>query len=387
MKKKKYSIRKLINDIHLWLGLGSGIILFLVCLSGTFLAFEKEIKSFFSESVTVEAVSEKKSIASLSQTLKAENNGIVTGVTIPSETDEAYVFSVKKDENERRGSQVLVNPYTASIHKIEKSSADGFTSAMFRLHRWLLLDTSIGRPIVGIATIIFLLLSISGIVLWFPKKVKWKNLKQGFKIKTNANWKRINHDLHNTLGFYACIFIIIMCITGLCWSFEGYRKGLGTLIGTEIFNRSSPQIDSDKTFEKEVISIDEAIAIANKTLNYNGKLSISFPNERNNYYVFRKTNDAKWSPITTDNLYMDSSGAILAVEWFSDKPLNVQIASLIKPIHTGEIFGTFSKFIYFLACLIGTSLPITGTIIWLNKLKKKRKNHKLTQQQISYNTY
>jgi len=51
----------------------------------------------------------------------------------------------------------------------------------------------------------------------------------------------------------------------------------------------------------------------------------------------------------------------------------VQIASLIKPIHTGQIFGTFSKIIYFIACLIATSLPITGTIIWLNKLKKKRK--------------
>ncbi|MBU3821712.1 PepSY domain-containing protein [Flavobacteriaceae bacterium XHP0103] len=376
MKKKKYSIRKFINDIHLWLGLGSGIILFLVCLSGTFLAFEKEIKSFFSEEVTIEVSSEKKSIGSLSQTLKAENNGIVTGVTIPSKAEEAYVFSVKKDANERRGSQVLVNPYTASIHKVGKSSADGFMFSMFRLHRWLLLDTNIGRPIVGIATIIFLLLSISGIVLWFPKKVKWKNLKQGFKIKTNANWKRINHDLHNTLGFYACIVIIIMCLTGLCWSFEGYRKGLGTLIGTEVFNRSSPQFDLDKTFEKELIPIDEAITIANKTLNYNGKLSVSFPNERTNYYVFRKTNDANWSPVTTDNLYMDPSGDIMAVERFSDKPLNVQIASLIKPIHTGEIFGTFSKLIYFLACLIATSLPITGTIIWLNKLKKKRKKAK-----------
>ena len=61
------------------------------------------------------------------------------------------------------------------------------------------------------------------------------------------------------------------------------------------------------------------------------------------------------------------------MQYFKDKPLNVQFASLIKPIHTGEIFGNFSKIIYFLACLIATSLPLTGTIIWLNKLKKKKK--------------
>src|SRR5690606_23515812 len=176
-------------------------------------------------------------------------------------------------------------------------------------------ETNVGRPIVGVATIIFLILSISGIVLWSPKKTKWKTVKQGFKIKTNANWKRINHDLHNTLGFYSCIVLIIMCITGLCWSFESYKNSLGNLIGAEIFNRSSPNFEVDTVTEEETISIDKAIAIANETLNYSGKLTVTFPNENSNYYAFRKTNDNNWSPITTDNLYMDASGKIMAVEW------------------------------------------------------------------------
>lgn len=373
MKDKNYSIRKFINDIHLWLGLGSGIILFLVCLSGTILVFEKEIESYFSGKVTIEPRSNKETVASLTQKLKDSNNGFVTGVTIPSNSQEPYAFAVKKDLKDRRGSEVLVDPYTASVHKIEKTGADDFMQIMFRLHRWLLLETNVGRPIVGVATIIFLILSISGIVLWFPKKVKWKTLKHGFKIKTDANWKRINHDLHNTLGFYSCIVLIIMCITGLCWSFESYKNGLGNLIGAEIFNRSTPKFEVNTISDDESISVDKAIALANETLKYSGKLTVTFPNENSNYYVFRKTNDASWSPITTDNLYMDASGKIMTVEWFSEKPLNVQFASLIKPIHTGEIYGTFSKIIYFITCLIATSLPVTGTIIWWNKLQKKRK--------------
>lgn len=376
MRKNKYSIRKFTNDIHLWLGLASGIIIFLVCFSGTILVFDEEIKTFFQEDVAVEGSQNIKTVESLTETLKTSNNGFVTGVTIPSTLTAPYEFSVKKDLKERRGSTILMNPYTASIHKIEKTKADAFLLSMFKLHRWLLLDTNIGRPIVGVATIIFLLLAISGIVLWFPKKVKWKNVKQGFKIKTNANWKRINHDLHNTLGFYACIFILIMGITGLCWSFESYKDGVGNLIGAEIFNRITPEFEQNKVLEKDVVSIDQAIAIANKTLNYTGELSISYPNKKNNYYTFRKANDANWSPVTTDNLYMDTSGSIMAVEWFKNKPLSVKIASLIKPLHTGNIYGMFSKIIYFITCLIATSLPITGTIIWLNKLKKKRKNKK-----------
>jgi uncharacterized iron-regulated membrane protein len=63
---------------------------------------------------------------------------------------------------------------------------------------------------------------------------------------------------------------------------------------------------------------------------------------------------------------------ILRTELFSDKPFNEQVAASIKAIHMGSFYGTFSKIIYFITCLIGTSLPVTGIIIWINKLRKKK---------------
>ena len=372
-KTTRYSFRKLINDIHLWLGLASGIILFLVCISGTILTFYHEIKDFFADDFSIEKTANKETVSALVTTLKVAEIGFVAGVTIAADPKKPYVFNVKKNLKERRGSRVLVNPFSSEIITLKKTSADAFLATTFKLHRWLLLDAKIGRPIVGVATIIFLIISFSGIYLWFPKKLKWRNIKQGFKIKTKANWKRINYDLHNTLGFYTCIFIIIMGITGLCWSFEGYKDGLGNLIGTQIFNRSSPEFLIENTPSNKVISVDEAILIANKTLDYKGDLSVTFPSEKKNYYRFSKTNDANFSPVTSDLLFVALSGEVLAVDYFKDNPLNVQFASLIKPIHTGEIYGLFSKIIYFFVCLIATSLPVTGTIIWINKLKKSKK--------------
>ncbi len=372
-KKTSYTFRKLINDIHLWLGLASGIVLFVVCLTGTVLTFEHEIKDFFAEEFKIEASNKKIAVSSLIKILEEKEIGFVTGVTVPSGNLEPYVFNIKKDLKERRGSKVFVNPFNSEVQKVEKTSADAFLFSMFKLHRWLMLDTNIGRPIVGVSTIIFLILSLTGIVLWFPRRVKLKNFKQGLKIKFNANWKRINHDLHNTLGFYACIFIVIMGLTGLCWSFEGYREGLSTVLGTKVFNRSSVKINVDKISSDKMLNVDKLIARANQTLDYKGELSVTFPSKRNNYYSFRKSDEASFSPVFTDKLYLDASGKVLAVDYFKDKPFNVKIASLIKPLHTGEIYGMFSKIIYFLACLIATSLPVTGTIIWLNKLKKNKK--------------
>ncbi len=76
-KKKKYTFRKLLNDLHLWLGLGSGIILFLVCLSGTILTFQTEIKSLFAEELKVDPQQGKLiDIENLQQNLEKE--GAVT---------------------------------------------------------------------------------------------------------------------------------------------------------------------------------------------------------------------------------------------------------------------------------------------------------------------
>jgi uncharacterized iron-regulated membrane protein len=62
---------------------------------------------------------------------------------------------------------------------------------------------------------------------------------------------------------------------------------------------------------------------------------------------------------------------VIKVDRFADMPFNERVSGSIKALHIGDVYGMFSKIIYFLACLIATSLPITGTLIWLNKMKKK----------------
>ncbi len=376
MKKKQYDFRRLINDIHLYLGLVSGVILFLICLSGSFLAFEHEIKAFFAEKHVIKSDGQKQHIEGLISNLENSYKGRVTGFTIPANENEPYKFTIK-NSREKRASSLLVDPYTGMLLPWKKTAADAFLQTMLKLHRWLLFDKKVGRPIAGISTLIFIILSISGIILWFPKKLKWKYIKQGFKIKTNAKWKRVNHDLHKTLGFYVCIFTIILGLTGLCWSFKTYRNILGNLLNAEIFNKKTPNLPfKDAKVKKEkYISLEDIIALANVKLNYKGKLVISFPQEKGKVYTFKKYNDSNRVPYY-DKIYIDGSGKILSVELFKDRSFTQQIASLIKPLHTGEIYGTPSKILYFLVSIIAASLPITGFIIWFNKLKKKSTNAK-----------
>jgi uncharacterized iron-regulated membrane protein len=82
---------------------------------------------------------------------------------------------------------------------------------------------------VGVSALVFCFLLISGLVLWFPKKLKY--LKQALTIKTSAKWARLNYDLHNTLGFYTCLVLFFIAVTGLYITYPWMKNALIVSLG------------------------------------------------------------------------------------------------------------------------------------------------------------
>jgi len=441
-KKNSYTFRKFINDVHLWLGIPSGIILFVICLTGTIYTFSREITEWVdSEKFVITAPDNAKPLPlnKLISSLEKQHKGLrVTSVSISEEKNKAWMFTLapkdmgakgekekeskgksgKKESHlaEKKDKQVnsvngerktrdesksgkdgdakgkeskdgkgkkfdrskiknyLVNPYTGEVTGDAKTPSSKFFSTIMGLHRWLLLDTNIGRPITGISTLIFIVLEITGLVLWLPGKIKswskWNAWKQGFKLKLSGSWKRVNYDLHNTLGFYTLLLVTIMAITGLCFSFEWFRNGFGAVFGAKVFPKEEP-MESVYTDGKK-IELDQVVLKANSVFAYDGNLRISIPRDSTASISISKTTSGFFTVAGSDRLVFDQySGAILKTDRFSDKKIGEQVVALIYPIHVGEIFGTFTKIIYFIVCLIATSLPVTGTLIWINKFKKK----------------
>jgi len=375
MSASSFSIRKLINDLHLWLGIASGLILFVVCLSGTIYVFRAEIeRAIEPEKYTVAFPDGQTPMAPerLIEAVIETTGGTASSITVDSAPDAPWVVNVKKNADDRRGSNYLVNPYTAEVLGNTKGPATGFFMVMFKLHRWLLLPTAIGRPVVGVATIIFVILCITGLVLWWPKR--FRQMKQGLRVKLSSNWKRINYDLHNVLGFYSLLLLVVMGLSGLCWSFEWYRDGLGNLLGAKVFDRSRPEQPVLENVPSESGSIADFAAVANSLFPYAGQMRIAFPAKDQTLVSVGKQKSGFFALHAHDVVVINKfTLEPVEVSRFSEKPLGAQIAGSIHAIHLGDIYGTFSKILYFISCLIATSLPITGTIIWINKLKKKRK--------------
>jgi uncharacterized iron-regulated membrane protein len=400
-------IRKFFNDIHMWLGLMSGVIVILICLSGTIYVYNTEITEKAAPHLykVIPDLSKKRMQPEDGITIvEKAGEGKVASIVVPAEAERTFQYTVRKKEEKGRGTTYMLNPYTGEItgNSTEKNGTKDFMGKMFSLHRWLLLDKiekpmvegltnrELGSMITGWTTILFTLGCITGLIIWFPRKLK--NWRAGLQIKWGANWKRLNHDLHNTLAFYALIFLLLMGITGPQWSFEWYRTGLQKTLGTykpkdggkaqEAGNKQLKTTGKDSANKIDaniypVLPVSEFINIAGNALNYEGDYNIQLPAEPGSPVIVSKTNSGFFASPAADRLTINAaSGEIIKKEIFADKPFNEKIAGSIKALHVGNVYGKFSKLLYFIACLIATSLPVTGTLIWLNKLKQKRKRKK-----------
>lgn len=386
-------IRHIFNQIHLYAGLICGFVVVAVCLSGSIYVYNTEIREFFdSELFFVEAKEQKMSLEEIKSSLEVNLDKSVTQVFWMEEDDRASQFTLLGADEKGRGTTYYVNPYNAAIlgDNSTRTGTQEFMSYMFSLHRWLLLDRvetpilesmsnrDLGRFINGVSTVLFLLGVITGIVIWFPNKIK--NWKQGLKIKWSGNWKRVNHDVHNTMAFYSLGLLFIMSATGLFWSFNWYREGWQKTFDTykteaekEAEKNQIPLIfDNPKSF-----NLDEILSAVDQELGYDGNTRISVSPNPSSPLEVRKYQYGFFASAGSDNLTLSPEDlSVVEASLFSELPTRQRIGRSVKYLHTGEIFGQMTKFFWFLACLVATSLPITGTLIWWNKRKKKTPSKK-----------
>lgn len=387
-KKKTPTLKKVIGKIHLWLGLASGLVVFILGVTGCILVFEEEIRLLNGTSRIYKTV-EKQALPTLppSQVMKRAKEAI------PSQGSSVYAF-FKKKENAAvitwhytpnpndptiRGQYYAVtqDPYTGEVLTIEDWNND-FWGTMFYLHTTLLLPPKTGTAIVSYATLIFVVLMITGLILWYPKSKK--GFKQRFTIKWSASPKRLNYDLHNVFGFYMSWIAIFIAITGMIMGLGWFRNAVYyTTSGGETLDFSdrpqstTPTESSNVPVSRQDRIIDSLVAVSISGEKDLFEYSVGYPEGETdpiNVSVF--TNKGKTYYRHNEFAYDRYSGELLADEYWREHNAGERIMHLNYSIHLGLIGGLPTKILAFLASLIAASLPITGFYIWWGRKRKVR---------------
>jgi uncharacterized iron-regulated membrane protein len=402
-------MKNFFRDIHLYLSLAAGLVIALICFSGAALVFEKEWQqTIYPERYKVEAgakqVSLDKMVANVAEKVPGAK---ISGIKVFSDPTRSVEISYKdpkdkkkagekrKEKKDEAGTEkgagskgkdkkeggdkepnntAFMNPYTGELISLY-SHRNSFFFTMFSLHRWLLAG-EVGKLITGVSTFIFLFILLTGIVLWWPKNQKI--LKQRLTLKWDGGWKRLNHDLHIVLGFYTAIFLFAFAFTGLAWSFKWFNDAIYVVTNSENIKPEPPK--SIVTENGKTIAYHQVFTTI-KTQNPEAEFyNLNAPKEADGAFtVMVKPLNAVHEKATDQYFFDQYSGKLLETKLYASKNLGQKVRATFYPVHVGSIGGLPGRIIAFLACIAGVTFPVSGLILWLNRLRKKdKKKHKKT---------
>jgi uncharacterized iron-regulated membrane protein len=348
--------RRILYKTHLWLGIISGIVLFIVCLTGTLLVFDEEITMFLERDKYFVSYPDKSPLNMDDLISKVEQNlnGKVETITrFNSRNDTSYLMLLKIENAESKThDEYLIDPYTGKTLGKYSSPLLKFFHIVTVTHCTLFLPYPVGRIVVGSATLIFVIVALSGLCLWLPANFRnIKSWKTGFIIRFRNGKNQLIGDLHKTLGFYVLIPMLLMALTGLTWSFEWFHHGVKM-----IFHIQHPHESPIKSLHQnpniKQLPLDFFVKKAEEIFpsNQDRKRFFFIPKHENDSMVVMDWRVGMVELTGEDVVHFDQyTGEVLRLKRFEDIPAGARFVSLFYDLHVGSIFGLSTKILYFFA--------------------------------------
>lgn len=384
-KKSKKSVFRRISDwLHLWLGIGAGVMVVFIALTGCIYVFQAEITNLiYGKQLFVEVPKNAKPLplsVLKNNAQKALGNKPISFISTYPNPEKTWEFGTYKGGDPNAFwyfdgldyyDNANVNPYTGKVTKITHYKYE-FFNVVKMLHWSLLINHPIGQQIIGWSTIIFVILLITGMIHWWPKNLKKSNVDKSFKIKWTAKFKRLNYDLHNVPGFYALLISLTLALTGLVWAFQWFQ---GTVYAVASLSVTPPEIKTFKLDTLQVASkngIDIAFEKAKALYPEAKKIAVG-PASTNDGVIYAYAYKGEETYYDSNDMQFDQySGKLLDNRTYKVKNAGERLISMNYDIHVGAILGLPGKIMAFCASLIAASLPVTGFIIWWGRRKKSK---------------
>lgn len=364
--------------MHLICGVLAGIFIFIMCVTGALLSFESNILAYVeSHQRFVNIPNENGARLPLNEIITklqaAKPAAKPAGITLQSDRTAAAVISLGRD------GQVFINPYTGEITGEGAKNWRGFFRFVEDAHRWLSLTGSgrdVGRTINDGANLLFLFLAISGVYIWFPRKLSWQNLKAVIWFRRGLRGKARHFNLHTTIGFWTSLCLIIITLTAVIISYSWANNLLYAMTGNEVPNQQ-PRPAANQTEGKQPILPENIDELLRKAENHTSWKAINLRLPINgDAVVFSIDEGVYWNKFGRSNLTVDATTTEV-IKWESYGAQNSarQIRSWVRFTHTGESGGIIGQLVGFIACVGGAFLVWTGISLALRRFQNWRRTN------------
>ena len=369
--------RRAIFWIHLIAGLSAGVLIFIMCVSGALLSFESNIIDFAESNMRyVEPPvqgAKRLPIREIVEKVKsAKPDKKPSNINIKNDRNAAVIISFGRD------GQVFVNPYNGEITGEGAKSWRSFFRFVEDAHRWLALEgtgRTVGRELNDAANVLFLLLAISGVYIWFPRKIGWNNFKSVLWFRRGLRGKARNFNWHNVIGFWCSLVLIILTLTAIVMSYNWANNLVYTITGNEPPQRQQRPPNTggkEKEKPKNLPENIENLWTAAENFTSWESISLRLPVEKQAEFTIE---EGKYqNRFARSSLTLNAeTNEVAKWESYGEQNAGRQLRSWVRFTHTGETGGIIGQFIGFIACIGGTFLVWTGFSLALRRFQNWRR--------------
>jgi uncharacterized iron-regulated membrane protein len=359
------ALRSVVLKIHLYLGLIGAIFLAILGLTGTVMAFEADINHWLHPDLWYVTpgshVMPENDLISIVQ--HRFPRARVTLVQFSRAANLAQAMQLSD------GTTVYVNPYDGNVlgNTVGLQNSDIALGYIHQIHLRLVPDPRQtprlalwGKTVATCGGLVLCFMVPSGFYLWWRRKstsINWK-----------GTWFRVSYDLHQAIGAYVAIFLLISSLTGILIGF-GFGEKMFYGI-TRSSPPARPQLFLSTPIPKtDPIMADQAVEIARTAIPNSTPAMIVRPIRSISPYIIfmrvpEETSEAVHSTVTIDQY----NGKVLNVRDYRTDSTGYRWIRFNRSIHTGDIFGLPSHIIVSLSSFLLVVMVFTGVVTWWKKL-------------------
>ena len=378
-------LRTVLFWTHLVAGVVAGLVILIMSVTGTLLAFQQSVLRFIERSDRVVAVppdgTPRLDVDTLLERVRgASPDAQPTAVTLDSDPAAAVMVAVGAQGN------VFVNPYTGEVLGTGSPRARAFYRSVTNWHRWLAAEgeaRATARAITGACNAAFLVLAVSGLFLWWPKQWSLRHIGAVIWFRRGLRGKARDFNWHNTIGFWCAPVLIVLTITGMVISYTWASNLVYTLTGSPRppatggaaggRGGAAAQAGAPHRDVKPAPSLESIVDQAETRVPTWRTMILRLPPRPGGPVSASISDREYWNSFARSTLTVDGTSGATRWEPYARTTLGQKVRGWMRFAHTGELGGLPGEAVAGLASLGGAFLMWTGLALALRRLAASRR--------------
>ena len=346
--------------IHRWVGLTIGLILAVIGLTGSYLAFYPEIETAAIAPLRSSAGAQPESYEGVYQAFTRIGSPEKGRWNIELPPD-GGVITARFGERGNSIRMVSLDPVTLDTVR-DVYWGQSVSTWIYDLHYQLLMGRP-GATVLGLMGLAILAMLGAGLVLWWRSG---RTARSRLKFDNKGNGERKLYDFHRLLGLGTAVLLIVSVATATAMSLPKQFRPLLTTFSPMV---PLPNPQSGEAAARERIPVDRAIALVRAARPDADVRWVQVPNGGTTPYLVRiwQTGEPSFR-FPKSRVWLDQyDGRILAIHNGPQGTATDRILDWLYPLHAGHAFGLPGRIVVALLGLAPALLFVTGLIRWRRK--------------------